>query len=1477
MNIKKRITKILVLLTVLQSVAFAFPPPSHAASQISITGDAKALNTDGYLDFTNENSNVTVNSETGKFTGYVFSDDLGWIEFGTTDNAEGPVYVELSTGYLKGKAYVLNTENYIDFSANGSNVRIEGTTFSGYVFSEDIGWIDFSDTGVNAASGFIDYPIASWGFNEGYGQNANDSSSYEHTGVLGATTGESTDDPSWTQEDLCYSGKCLSFDGGDYVGISSSVTDVKTVSFWVRPKTTTQVFLDLDGGSHSISATSGTITATGFSTIYVNGQRSRTISANAWQHIVATTGTAFDTSSATLGKVSTSYLTGFLDDIRLFATEKSADQVKGLYASKESPKEVTAQFGPDESWISNGLVGYWKLDETSSPSYDSSGNGNSGTWHNSADDSVGKFGNAISLSSSTSDYVSISSSDDLNPTDAVTVALWVKPDDSAKSSWQEFVMKAQSNTVSLRQYNIRPQINTGYLQGGVISEDGTALTTTAENVIVPNDTWSHVAMTYDYIDSTVRLYMNGKLVQTEVEVGGKINTTDGALALGRLGSYSAEYFDGDMDEVRVYNRALSPSEVEKLYSWAPGPVAYWKFDEGSGTGSNAVKDSSGNSNHGTMQSSMTESNWIAGKYGKALDFDGSDDYIDSPYGENIDPTTAPHTFMMWVKWDGVVGLNKIFFSSGMDTDDRMYLGIINYSWDMGIQSSAWGTGTTPATTDWTHVTLVMDGSDASLYINGVFSFSKSYTSYTFNQNIDIGQDATDVGTYNFGGSIDEVKIYNYARTPQQIVEDMNAGHPAPGSPVGSAIGHWKFDEGYGDTAYDSGTGGNNGDLAGSGTTCPTTGACPTWTNEGKFGKALNFDGQYDYVQAPLVSNKTDNFAVSLWVNWSGFIENWQTIFGNGSWSGGDGWFVQVLGSTHTLGLAVTGGGGNYDTGIQLTQGAWQHLVAQRNNSIWEMYLDGKKITDDSHTATPNTPTTYTQIGKPYNLNYAFYGAIDEVQFFEFPLTADQVKLLYNQGSAAVMGSLSTDSSGSPSSSSTDSYCPPGQDSACVGPVAEWKFDEKVGTSAYDTSENNNTGTLTNGPIWMPQGVCKIGACLEFDGSNDYVDMGTGSELNLYNTDFTIEAWVNLDNYNSSHTSEILNRYESVATTDGYEFAVDGETQETGKIKLVHWNNDSFDIAKSDSVLSLDEWHHVVVTYDLSTTTAIIYIDGKNDGTDSSLAAQGDAGTTEADIGIRSNGQTGYEWDGMIDNVRVYKYVRTPAQIAWEYNRGGPVGHWTFDEGAGTSTSTVYDTSGNENNGTLNLWGGGNTATSSARVSGKLNDAIDFDGEDDYITLPAETELDLTKTNPSISMWVKTTSTGILYSDYKSGLTEKLGIYIDTNGKLYSTLRDGGTNLLDTQGVTTINDGDWHQIVFVKTGDTTTSLYVDGRLEATGSNESYINSDLTGGNLPSIGCLKSYDSGYIDGQIDDVKIFNYALTEEQVRNEYNAGSAVYFGP
>src|SRR3972149_4116508 len=120
-------SKILFLLLSLWITLVAVAVPwqvAYAVDTVNVTGNAQAVNSNGVIDFSGNNANVTINLSTKQFSGYAWSEDLGWIAFGTTDNAEGPVSYNETSGLWSGKAKALNTGNYLDFNASPRNANV---------------------------------------------------------------------------------------------------------------------------------------------------------------------------------------------------------------------------------------------------------------------------------------------------------------------------------------------------------------------------------------------------------------------------------------------------------------------------------------------------------------------------------------------------------------------------------------------------------------------------------------------------------------------------------------------------------------------------------------------------------------------------------------------------------------------------------------------------------------------------------------------------------------------------------------------------------------------------------------------------------------------------------------------------------------------------------------------------------------------------------------------------------------------------------------------------------------------------------------------------------------------------------------------------------------------------------------------------------------------------------------------------------
>ncbi|RLI96642.1 MAG: hypothetical protein DRO99_04140, partial [Candidatus Aenigmatarchaeota archaeon] len=204
-----------------------------------------------------------------------------------------------------------------------------------------------------------------------------------------------------------------------------------------------------------------------------------------------------------------------------------------------------------------------------------------------------------------------------------------------------------------------------------------------------------------------------------------------------------------------------------------GLVSYWKMNDNIEGEGNNITDEQGNNN--ATLAGDTNCTVEGYRYGGCY-FDGSNDYINLAYGQGVNPATVPLTISMWVKPDEP-SANQMIISSGQnpDTNARMYVGHYNGNWGMGIYNSPWGDGSTTAKTEWTNIILVMDGSYANLYINGNFDYKKSYSSYTFNEDIDIGRHPSSPGIFDFNGTIDELAIWNRSLSGEEVWDLYRAG------------------------------------------------------------------------------------------------------------------------------------------------------------------------------------------------------------------------------------------------------------------------------------------------------------------------------------------------------------------------------------------------------------------------------------------------------------------------------------------------------------------------------------------------------------------------------------------------------------------------------------------------------------------------------------------------------------------------------
>src|SRR3989338_2687980 len=388
-------------------------------------------------------------------------------------------------------------------------------------------------------------------------------------------------------------------------------------------------------------------------------------------------------------------------------------------------------------------------------------------------------------------------------------------------------------------------------------------------------------------------------------------------------------------------------------------------------------------------------------------------------------------------------------------------------------------------------------------------------------------------------------------------------------------------------------------------------------------------------------------------------------------------------------------------------------------------------------------------------------------------------------------------------------------------VGYWGFEEGSGAMAYDGSNYGNTGTLTAGPSWTKG---KVGSALSFDGTDDYVEKASAIGLPTGATaPFTLSGWVK------------VSAYVDLSHVFGFGSQMPNGLNNGTMRSILEYNSNWYFWgagADWDTGIAFDadnNWHFAVIS--ANATNIFFYRDGVLRASSARPAALQTANTY---VTMGSKHSAGAFFNGQIDEVRCYNRELSAEEVRYHYNRGGPQAQWKFDEGEGR---TVYDSTDNNNDGTLILAG---SATSSAWVSGKYGTALSFDGTDDYVDAG-----NVSSNARTISFWLKRGDT----SDKDVIDLGTPEIKISSNA-ITSTNLTSPTYYVDgIKDATTVTANQWHYITITDTADITASNVDIGKASAS----------------------------YFLGLIDEVRIYNYIRTPEEIRLDYNAGYAALFGP
>ncbi|MDH3976245.1 MAG: NapC/NirT family cytochrome c [Deltaproteobacteria bacterium] len=1144
-------------------------------------------------------------------------------------------------------------------------------------------------------------------------------------------------------------------------------------------------------------------------------------------------------------------------------------------------------------------VAHWKLDGISGAVADATANGNDGSVVGVPTRGItGRFDKAFSFDFDLPpERVAVPDSNSLDLTRAGTVEMWINKSDHGNKTYL-----SKGDAYSLK------GINSGEVVFTWANPDNKV---TSPDELSLNE-WHHIVGTYD--GTSLKLYVDGKLVKREpsriIDAAGNTNILTLASDNG-----SSDFY-GIVDEVVIYNRAIDELEVEQrygawlesavasdatfggtgiqtddeiiisfdgetngdlllpsisavlglssgswgsssVYTWSnaggktndtltitltndanitpgtkitldgtikdtllrpiidsiditggfdvpAGAVAYWKFDEGSGA---TIADSTFHNHTGTA----SNTSWTNTSYDNyALGYNGSNSLVSVNHSPFLNLTTQG-SLEVWVKRNaGDFGFWPLI-SKG--TADGYEIGIHAYS---GLVAVKWGNfltyGITSATAlqpgVWNHIVATYNGNtdELKLYING--KLDNTVTSYT--TNAVVNSDSLKIGDgagINYSGIIDEALVYNDELILSEVEKRFKvkiesaeaiAVNNAPGIQAGDQV-IIRFRSPAANTAV---CGSISASLALNSGSWGTPSSC-IWTNSGAHA--------YGY----------DTLTI--------------TLPASGATVG--------VGDTITLGSGAnaikdTIGAGREISGSIQISGTFGTNANEPLNAVgyWKLESNGNDSTvNNNHGVVSGglwTPGRYGQ-------------ALD----FERD-TSDNVSVpdansldLSKAGSVEAWIRKESDNAGQTIVSKGSAFS---LYEEIGGKVSfQWATAAKVTSNTVLSAGKwyHVAGTYDGSAITIyinGQPENSISHIVDAAANNNPLTVGNQNGSNYF--DGVIDELVV---YNRSVTApEVLQRYGAWPTS-----AVASDP-----------------LPEASGIQADDK---IVITFDGETNGDIIGsiptalgLNGGGWGSTSAYMWSNDGGnindtltitlTADADIGV---GDTITLQNGVIKDT-LLRAISASIQITGTFGTDadkpvGAVGHWSFDETAGT---VANDLTANNNNGTA--WG-----STPWFDPGRYDRAFNFDGSANYVEMADKNSLDLIGEG-SIELWI-----------YKDGYKNNQ-VWVN-KGEAYG-IRDNGVtgqvvfwwgSTANTLTSATLSTGEWHHVVATYDG-TDMYLYIDKNPALTVTGASTLDAAANGNPL-RVG-VSSVLGDYFDGRIDEVAIYNKALTFAEAEERYGAG-------
>ncbi|MBR9675552.1 LamG domain-containing protein, partial [Candidatus Woesearchaeota archaeon] len=803
--------------------------------------------------------------------------------------------------------------------------------------------------------------------------------------------------------------------------------------------------------------------------------------------------------------------------------------------------ELIMHFEGEDVPLSEDMLLYYHLNkdsdygENNTYFYDFSRNQNHGGCSGAACPTfLDNFGFDGGFSFDGADNINAGDLDEMDAASELTISYWARID-IVDSIWRSYHYKGagSGDRNSIQEYN-----------GGLyvlLSSGGVNTYGYTSPAVVSEGLFYHVVMVFNGSKATnaerLKLYLNGQ-EQTLSYSGTIPSATDDNSNAFTLGNNMI----GVMDELIIFTKALSQTEVEEIYAIRKAPLY----------------DSSGNENNGSCTGTSCPAYTSDGKIGGAYSFDGVNDYVSTPLMIDQSGAGTAATFCAWVYPTSTSGGEHQLIS----TDSG------GFDWGILREGGTWYVFTGAGSDDtrdpvdlnsWQHIcgvfgTTLLPGT--KVYKNGVEIYTTTDYGYNVGTNpITIGMNPGNSAEY-FAGLIDEVLIYDYPLSAEEINEVYKRGTDF----------------------YDSSSSENHGEY--------WLGDQTNKVEYGKIGGSYIFDGIDDYIS--LGKEELDNLylplSISAWIRPE--VSKDQGIFssdmGTGSISDNYYGFWMLLNSENKITLNYGDGSGtrsstirSYDGVSDVIIGEWNHVVGViRGAQDMDIYINGEldpsTIYSGDGGAMVHTTDFDARIGMwKHRLTLGedtdmFQGEMDEVAIYNRSLSEKEVKEMYAKGIGA--------------------YDMSGRQTEIV-PYSDALALYHMNNDWLDSSTPTYNGTSTGATFTTNSVFGSHAGDFSLSGS-DYVTLsGTTSSLNVYN-DFTFSFWVNIQG--STTRNAIYSK--------PYNLWIRSQLTNTIGIESGASPWAAIEINFSDA-LNSNEWYHVAITHNTADTTKI-YINGilKKEGT-----------------------------------------------------------------------------------------------------------------------------------------------------------------------------------------------------------------------------------------------------------------------------------------